>query len=386
MIFSSFISIVDWILFLISAFSVVYLAVFAIASLFTLKSLPVSKVNVNRILVLIPAYKEDKVIFDSVHSMLRQDYPKHLFDIVVISDQMHLETIGKLSELDIQLLVVNYPDSSKAKALNYAFNNIDKEYDIAIILDADNTVDTDFLIAINSTYNQGYKAIQAHRMAKNLNTETAYLDAISEEINNSIFRKGHINLGLSSALIGSGMAIDFKWLKSNIAKLESAGEDKELEALLLKDRLFITYLESVPVYDYKIQQSRGFYNQRRRWMAAQIDILSKSIVDLPKTILTLNIGYADKLIQWMLLPRLVLIGFIFFLSILWTVFNAYFSIKWWLLLLLLIIVLTAAIPRYLLTKRLLIALKKIPLLFILMTANFFRLKGASKQFIHTKKG
>lgn len=182
------------------------------------------------------------------------------------------------------------------------------------------------------------------------------------------------------------MAIDFKWLKSNIAKLESAGEDKELEVLLLKDRLFITYLEKVAVYDEKTQQSKGFYNQRRRWIAAQIDILSKSIVDLPKTILTLNIGYADKLIQWMLLPRLVLIGFIFFLSILWTVFNAYFSIKWWLLLLLLIIVLTVAIPRYLLTKRLVIALKKIPLLFILMTANFFRLKGANKQFIHTKKG
>lgn len=386
MIFLSLISIVDWVLFIISVFSVVYLAVFAFASLVTLKTLPVSKGNVNNILVLIPAYKEDKVIFDSVNSMLRQDYKKQLFDIVVISDQMNPETIGKLSELDIQLFVVNFPDSSKAKALNYAFKNIDKEYDIAIILDADNTVNEDFLGEINNAYNNGFKAIQAHRKAKNLNTETAYLDAISEEINNSIFRKGHVNIGLPAALIGSGMAIDFRWLKTNIAKLESAGEDKELEVLLLKERLHIAYLERVPVFDEKTQQSKGFYNQRRRWIAAQIDILSNAIVDLPMAIINLNIGYADKLIQWILLPRLVLIGFIFFMSLLWTVFNSYFSIKWWILLLLLITILIVAIPPYLLTIRLLIALKKIPLLFILMTANYFRLKGVNKQFIHTKKG
>jgi hypothetical protein len=74
------------------------------------------------------------------------------------------------------------------------------------------------------------------------------------------------------------------------------------------------------------------------------------------------------------------------MSSLWTVFNVFYSGKWWILLLLLITVLAVAIPRYLLTKRFLIALKKIPLLFVLMTANFFRLKGVNKQFIHTKKG
>lgn len=386
MIFLSLISIVDWLLFVLSAFSVVYLAVFAFASLFALKLLPVSKNDMNKILILIPAYKEDKVIFDSVNSMLRQNYPRQLFDISVISDQMNLVTIEKLRAREIQLFVVNYPNSSKAKALNYAFTNICREYDIAVILDADNTVNEDFLGEINNAYNYGFKAIQAHRKAKNLNTETAYLDAISEEINNSIFRKGHTNIGLPSALIGSGMAIDFKWLKSNIAKLESAGEDKELEVLLLKDRLHIAYLESVPVFDEKTQQSSGFYNQRRRWIAAQIDILSKAIADLPMAIINRNFGYADKLIQWMLLPRLVLIGFIFFMSSLWTIFNVFYSVKWWILLLLLITVLAVAIPRYLLTKRFLIALKKIPLLFVLMTANFFRLKGVNKQFIHTKKG
>lgn len=386
MLFFSVIFFADWVLYTISALSVLYLSIFAFASIFTPKQSHLINIKSNRILIIIPAYKEDRVIFDSVHSMLRQNYPKQLFDISVISDQMNPVTIEKLRTLDIQLFEVNYPNSSKAKALNYTFNNICNEYDITVILDADNTVNENFLEEINNAYNLGFKAIQAHRKAKNLNTETAYLDAVSEEINNSIFRKGHVNIGLPAALIGSGMAIDFKWLKTNIAKLESAGEDKELEVLLLKDGLHIAYLENVPVYDEKTQQSKGFYNQRRRWIAAQIDILSKAIVDLPKAIINLNFGYADKLIQWMLLPRLVLIGFIFIMSSLWTVFNVIYSVKWWILLLSLIAVLAVAIPQYLLTKKFLIALKKIPLLFVLMTANFFRLKGVNKQFIHTKKG
>jgi hypothetical protein len=49
-------------------------------------------------------------------------------------------------------------------------------------------------------------AVQGHRTAKNTNNSWAILDAISEEINNNIFRKGHRVLGLSSAIIGSGMA------------------------------------------------------------------------------------------------------------------------------------------------------------------------------------
>jgi len=42
----------------------------------------------------------------------------------------------------------------------------------------------------------------------------ALLDGISEEINNNIFRKGHQTLGLSSALIGSGMALIMSFLEA----------------------------------------------------------------------------------------------------------------------------------------------------------------------------
>ena len=156
---------------------------------------------------------------------------------------MQESTNEALRQLPIRLLTADYTDSSKAKAMNLAMKaTADTPYDMIVIMDADNTTDPDFLSEINRAFQAGEKAIQAHRTAKNMNTDVAVLDAASEEINNSIFRSGHIALGFSSALIGSGMALEAQWFRQHVPQLETAGEDKELESLLLKQRIHIEYL------------------------------------------------------------------------------------------------------------------------------------------------
>ena len=85
-------------------------------------------------------------------------------------------------------------------------------YDIALIIDADNIINSSYLVELNNAFaDSKVQVVQTHRVAKNLNTNMAYLDAISEEINNSIFRLGHVNLGMSAALIGSGMALNIHY-------------------------------------------------------------------------------------------------------------------------------------------------------------------------------
>lgn len=67
----------------------------------------------------------------------------------------------------------------------------------------------------------------------------AYLDAISEEINNSIFRLGHVNLGMSAALIGSGMAFEYSlFYKAMMSNTSVGGFDRVLEMKLLYHRIF----------------------------------------------------------------------------------------------------------------------------------------------------
>lgn len=378
-------SIVDSVLFFLLAFSVIYLFIFALASLKKRKDIYPPAKRENRFAVLFPAYKEDNVIINSVKSFLNQNYNKEKFDVVVISDKMTAETNKLLAALPIKLLKIQAEQSSKAKALNFAIDQLDSlKYDIVVIMDGDNIAEPDFLARINDAYDCGAKAIQAHRVAKNQNTDTAILDAASEEINNSFFRKGQMRFGLSSALSGSGMAFDYDWFAKNIKQVSSSGEDKELERLLLRQGIYIEYLEDVIIYDEKTQNSSSFYNQRRRWLAAQYSILMQSLKDLPKAIFSGNADYCNKILQWMMLPRVLLLGLIGLIAIA-TLFIAWsWAIKWWCLLFLFVLTFAIAIPDELVNKRLNKALIKIPFLFILMVLNIFRLKGANKKFDHTE--
>jgi len=377
----------DWILFFIISISVGYLFIFAIFSLWGGKKKYPVAVKKFRFVVLIPAYKEDKVIVASVKALLEQEYPDNLFDIVIISDKMKDSTNVTLSRFNIKLFLINPERSSKAFALNYAIDELKgAKYDIVVILDADNIVQPNFISDINDAFYSGVTALQAHRTAKNLNNDMSILDAISEEINNSIFRKGHVNMGLSSALIGSGMAFDFIWFKENVKKLNTAGEDKELELLLFKEGIFIDFLDHLMVYDEKIQKEKDFYNQRRRWVAAQMGSLFKGLKDLPSAILSLKIDFVDKIFQWMLLPRVILLGIITIAIAITTILKWSISVKWWILLVMLILTFIVAIPDFLVTRRNMRAINRIPVIFILMFLNLFRTKGVNKRFIHTQKG
>lgn len=382
----SIIRLFDSILFFFFFAEIMYLFVFALFSLRKPQNDYPPARKQHRFLVLFPAYREDNVIASSIQSFLKQIYPKEAYKVVVISDQMKPETNQLLGELQVDVLQPPTALGSKAAALNYAIAHTPGEYNCVIILDADNQVEADFLQRINEVYDFGLYAIQAHRKAKNKNTDVAILDAVSEEINNSIFRKGHVNAGLSSGLIGSGMAFDYQWFADNIHKVSSAGEDKELELLLLSDGIYIEYMDDIIVYDEKIQSSSAYYQQRRRWVAAQFDILKKGFKQLPQAILSNNTNFCNKLLQWLFLPRIVLFGFSIAIAFLLSFFDWTLAVKWWVIWLLLVFALSIAMPDELYNKNFKRALRKTPALFGLMFINLFRTQGVNKKFIHTKHG
>ncbi len=238
----------DWILFVIIAGTVLYMGVFAVAALFHSKpEIPKAK-RMNRFVILIPAYKQDKVIEQTVLAALSQAYPQRMFDVTVISDHQEELTNMRLAQYPITLLIPNFEESTKAKSLQYAILNLPefKIYDAVIILDGDNIIDQDFLDQVNDAYEiAATKAIQTHRISKNRDTAAARMDAIFEEINNAIFRRGHISCGLSAALAGSGTVFDFNWYKTNVMRTKTSGEDKELEALLMRQDIFVDYFDNI---------------------------------------------------------------------------------------------------------------------------------------------
>lgn len=375
----------EYLAWIMAAIAVAYPLIFSLAALYPKKFRYSKAKKLRRFVILFPAYQEDRVIIPVVRSFLQQNYPAINYDVVVISDHMQETTNRQLAELPIRLLQADYPDSSKAKALNFAIDSLKEEqYDIVIILDADNLVEPDFLHEINNAFDSGIQAVQTHRTAKNRNTEIAILDGLSEEVNNTIFRRGHVRLGLSSALIGSGMAFDYAWFRKNVGQLSTAGEDKELEALLLKQRIFIEFLDYVPVYDEKTSGEKGFYHQRRRWLATQYAQWSRVFRDLPGALLSFNLDYSDKLIQWLLPPRLLLFGSIIIMGSVMQIMDWPLALKWWGLFIIMGITLCLAIPDKLVDDEFKKSIRKLPLLFMMMFVNLFRMKGANQKFVHTE--
>ena len=379
---------IDFALWGIIACSVAYVVFFAIISLFYDKEDHIAihaaalSNRMSRFLILYPAYKEDKVIINAVEQFLLQTYPKDLYTVAVISDHMQPETNELLKKLPITLLTPKFEKSSKAKAMQYAINQVQGEFDNVVILDADNVVRPEFLSQLNVLCTV-YDAIQCHRCAKNANNDVAVLDGTSEEINNTIFRKAHNRLGLSSALIGSGMCFSYDLFKKNVFQLSTAGEDREMEALLLHQEVFIKYAPDIHVFDEKVSNQDNFQRQRMRWMTAQVQSLFSNLPKIPGAIIHGKINFVDKTIQQALIPRSILIVLLGSISILMTILMPTWCEKWWVLFGLLAVALFVAIPGPL-RFRSFGKVFAIPGLVLRMLKNILHIDHKNTDFIHTE--
>lgn len=324
---------VDGLLFFIVAITVLYFVVFSIAALMKhTNEVKRAKVQ-NRFIVLIPSYQNDKAIHVTVRSILGQTYPQRLFDVVVISDHESDVTNMQLAQLPITLLTPNFDRSSKAKSLQYAIFNLPKFkiYDAVVILDAGNIVKPDFLDEVNDAFaSSGTKAIQTRRLSANRDTAVARLDSIFEEINNSIFRRGHQVMGLSAALNGSGCIFNFEWFKNNIMKIRSNTDvEKSLEGLLMRENIYIDYFEDIHVFDEKTRTLKEFNQQRKKWIHSQLHVLGNNLRFLPSAVLNRRYDHIDKILQWTLIPRTILVGIIAIMSIVLPFIYMTLALKWW---------------------------------------------------------
>lgn len=380
------IHIVDIMLWIFMATSVAYVFLFAIINIFhkppTKQKIVESKKNT--FLVLFPAYKEDAVIVRSVSTFFNQNYPQDKYHVTVISDHNAPSTNAEIQDLGAEIIIPAFIKSSKAKALKLANEKVEGQYDYVVILDADNIVEKNFLESLNQSCLQGNRAIQCHRCAKNSDNDIAALDGISEEVNNNIFRKAHNAIGLSAALIGSGMCIEYNWFAENVDKLSTAGEDKELESLLISDNIYIKYENSILVYDEKVASNDNFQRQRKRWLTAQLQSLLRMLSNLPKEIMRGNINYIDKTIQQALIPRSILLVGILFISIIMSIVISTWATKWWGLFAIYAISLYIAIPKEMRSTMLLRRTNTLIVLTINMMRSIRHIKRSDTEFHHTE--
>ena len=390
---------IELIVYIYLGVAAVYFVFFAFMGLFPYRRKIHPSPSIRRMAVLIPGYKEDIVILEVAEASLQQSYPATSFDVIIVADSFKPETVDALKKLPLKVVEVKFEKSTKSKSLNAAMAAIGDNYDVAVVLDADNIIAFDFLEKINQAFESGFMAVQGHRMAKNMNNSMAVLDSISEEINNHIFRKGHRVAGLASGLIGSGMAFQYRMFKKRMLAIEAIGGfDKELELTMLRDGIKIEYLDDAVVLDEKVQDKVVFENQRKRWLAAQFIYFRRFFwAGIVQFATRLNIDFLDKVYQMVMPPRILLLGVVTIITALMGLFAliniewisetlALNFIDWFVIWSLVIAAFVFSVHRKFYTMKTLMAILTLPMGFWLMFTLLFKLKGANKTFIHTQHG
>ena len=375
------------IMFILISLTVLYLGVFAITSLFVRHSETPKAKKQNRFIVLIPSYKGGKNLEMTVKSILGQSYTQRQFDVTVIADHEDEMTMFHLAQQPITLLTPNFERQSRIKSLQLAINNLPqfKIYDAVVILEAGDVVETEFLEQVNDAYEAaGTKAIQTHKLSLNRDSTPARLSAIFEEINNSIFRRGHISVGLSAALASSGMAFEFNWFKDYIQTAKANWSDKELEALLTRQHIYVDYFDKIEVYNEKARQAEDFNRQHLSWIWTQIRTIIRNIHYLPSAIAKRHYDLIDKLLQWLLIPRIIMMAVIIMMGVLVPFIYMSAALKWWALFAFVLLFFAIATPNYLVDEKWDSTFFKMPFVFISPILNKFKLGRKINEMIGLK--
>lgn len=340
-----------------------------------------------RFAVLIPAYKEDSVIIAAVKSILNIKYDNKLWDIVVIADSLKESTLEKLKLTGVKVIEIGFEKSTKVKALQAAVNTLNDDYDYSVILDADNVVEHDFLLKLNNLVNSGHEVVQARRVPKNKNSELAVLDGISEEVANTIIRKGTVSLGCSASIAGSGLMINYALFKKTILTMNSVGGfDREMELLFLDQGFKVYYSNSIRVFDEKVADLGNFQNQRKRWISSHFVYLKKYFFKAIAKLTSGNFVYFNSaLLRNIQLPRLINLGLFTIIIPLTIVFPSLIVAKevWLITYGGYIMSIVVAIPKEYWNKELIKSIILLPVIFFNMLLILFKIKNSNKEFIHT---
>jgi len=233
--------------------------------------------------IIITAYRNLEIAKPLVVSALAQNYKD--FHIYVVADFCE----GHLLLEDPRLTVI-YPPlplHSKVASIELAMNSITGEGRLpyVVILDPDNVLAPDFLLSVNAYVSKGFRVIQAERIAKNLDSDIARLDAAIEAYHNYMDKELLFRLTGGALLSGSGMAVEAglmdQFLHSEAVIRQRSrvilGEDKMMQNFFIEQDIPIAYAAQIKVQDEKVVSGHQLQRQRTRWFATYFKNTSEAL-------------------------------------------------------------------------------------------------------------
>lgn len=286
-------SVVRIVLYIMTVSLFLYAAYFFVIGLFSLTPNPkyqdVEKKA--RFAIVIAARNEEAVIGNLVESLGQQNYPRELYDIIVIPNNCTDSTEERAQEKGAQIFKCKRTIKSKGEVLaeffDYILENRDNpqnQYDAYCIFDADNLVDPEFLKAMNKAVQKGANAAQGYRDTKNpYDTAISSSYAIYYYLANHFYNHPRHYLGLSALISGSGFMVSHNMIaKMNGWNTKTMTEDIELTAKCILNGYKVFWVPEAIIYDEQPLTFSQSWRQRKRWTTGLIQSLEHYVMPLIK--------------------------------------------------------------------------------------------------------
>ncbi len=256
----------------------------------------------SRFLVLVPAHNEERVISDIVRNLQQMDYPKELYDFYVIADNCTDSTAQTARDLGAKVIetrslpgeAVGKPVALK-KALD-AIGDYQKKYDLMMIFDADNLMDTNMFREVNSQYLDKGKPdlIQCYLGVKNKQGVVAWFDYVAFTLSNRFFMLAKHRMGVNAAIGGTGYAITTSYLAERGGwSTMSLTEDFEIQVEATLEGRRILWNHTTRVYDEKPTSLRASIRQKIRWGQGYWYVISHNMGRLWRSFLTGELRFLE---------------------------------------------------------------------------------------------
>jgi 1,2-diacylglycerol 3-beta-glucosyltransferase len=272
-----------------------------------------------RISVVVPAHDEKLVLAATLESLLVQEYPTSLFEIVVVADNCTDSTAQIARDYQVTVLErFNAKERGKGYALDWAISQLLARVqapDAVVIVDADTWVAPDFL-KIMATELEGCKdgngccAIQGRYGVLNA-TEgwRSSLMAGAFDLVNHVRPLGADRLGLSVALKGNGMAFTREVLLRARWKGHSITEDMDYGLDLIRLRIRVRYVPEALVLAQMPVTAGQAASQRERWEGGRYRLLrERALPILKEGLLRHNLPVFDAGIALLIPPLAELVA------------------------------------------------------------------------------
>lgn len=229
-----------------------------------------------RLLFLVPAHNEEKLIGPCVHSILAQQYDRALMRVVVIADNSADETAAIVRSQGAECLERQDPDlPGKPRALAWALNTLLADpWDACVVVDADSVLAPDYAIALAGYAPLENRAVQTY--FGTLNERESWLTRLAGVLTRCRYEVTYrlkARAGLNCPLTGNGMSIGRSLLEPAGWDAFSLTENWELYARYTAAGVPIDLGADARLFSQEASSMRQGQTQRKRWLAGRTGVL-----------------------------------------------------------------------------------------------------------------